>query len=116
MVAYYFYRDVNKRTYKCPLVVVASFGVRHSLGRLHTEIDTTDYMKPWKFRNEEGKFQFVMTPIYDVEYDFLETFRLSYSKPEQLELTFKTAHYYCLFFTKSFSSSAFFLASIFAYT
>lgn len=40
-------------------------GKAYKLGRLHTEIDTTDYMKPWKFRDEEGKFQFVMTPIYD---------------------------------------------------
>jgi len=40
-------------------------GKSYKLGRIHTEVDTTDYMKPWKFRDEDGKFEFVMTPIYD---------------------------------------------------
>lgn len=40
-------------------------GKAYKLGRLHTEVDTTDYMKPWKFRDDDGKFEFVMTPIYD---------------------------------------------------
>lgn len=35
------------------------------LGKLHTELDTKDYMKVWKFRDEENKFQMEMTPIYD---------------------------------------------------
>lgn len=40
-------------------------GRAYKLGHLITEVDTSDYFKPWKFRDEEGKFNFTLTPIYD---------------------------------------------------
>ncbi len=40
-------------------------GKAYKLGRLDVEVDITDYLKPWKFRDQEGKFDFVLTPIYD---------------------------------------------------
>ncbi len=40
-------------------------GKAYKLGKLHVERDEKDYMKPWKFRDEEGRFEFTMTPVYD---------------------------------------------------
>ena len=40
-------------------------GKAHKLGKLITEVDVNDYFKPWKFRDEEGKFEFTLTPVYD---------------------------------------------------
>ncbi len=40
-------------------------GKAYKLGKLVVERDTSDYMAPWKFRDESGIFAFVMTPIYD---------------------------------------------------
>ncbi len=40
-------------------------GTAHKLGNLITEVDVNDYFKPWRFRDEGGKFQFTLTPIYD---------------------------------------------------
>ena len=35
------------------------------LGKLDVEVDTNDYMKPWKFKDEDNKFNMEMTPVYD---------------------------------------------------
>lgn len=35
------------------------------LGRLKTEVDINDYFKPWKFEDEEERFKFTLTPVYD---------------------------------------------------
>ena len=40
-------------------------GRAYKLEHLITEVDTNDYFKPWKFRDEEGNFEFTLTPIYD---------------------------------------------------
>lgn len=44
----YFY---NKKAYK--------------VGKLLVKRDKTDYMKPWKLKDEEGKIRMIFTPIYD---------------------------------------------------
>ena len=40
-------------------------GKAYKLDTLEVERDTHDYMKPWHFRDKDGKFDFTMTPIYD---------------------------------------------------
>ncbi|MBN2879415.1 MAG: DUF2804 domain-containing protein [Clostridia bacterium] len=40
-------------------------GKAHKLGKLDVEVDTNDYFKPWKFKDEDGKFEFTLTPLYD---------------------------------------------------
>lgn len=40
-------------------------GKAYKLGKLIVERDENDYMKPWKFRDEGGMFDFTMTPVYD---------------------------------------------------
>lgn len=40
-------------------------GKATKLGKLDVEVDTSDYMNPWKFKDQEGQFEMVMTPIYD---------------------------------------------------
>ena len=40
-------------------------GKAHKLGNLIAEVDVNDYYKPWKFKDEDGKFEFTLTPVYD---------------------------------------------------
>lgn len=40
-------------------------GKAHKLGHLYVERNENDYMAPWKFKDKTGKFDFVMTPVYD---------------------------------------------------
>jgi len=40
-------------------------GGAHKLGRLRVERNPRDYMEPWRFADEEGRFDFTMTPFYD---------------------------------------------------
>lgn len=40
-------------------------GKAMKLGRIDYDIDTKDYMKPWSFKEENGRFEMVMTPLYD---------------------------------------------------
>lgn len=40
-------------------------GRAHKLGRLAVTRDETDYLKPWHFVDEDGRFDFVMSPFYD---------------------------------------------------
>ncbi|MEX1375885.1 MAG: DUF2804 domain-containing protein [Eubacteriales bacterium] len=40
-------------------------GKAYKLGNLITEVDVNDYFKPWKFKDEEGKFELTLSPIYD---------------------------------------------------
>ncbi len=40
-------------------------GKAYKLGRLKVERDEKDYMKPWRFIDEDGLFDFTMTPVYD---------------------------------------------------
>lgn len=40
-------------------------GKAYKLGYLTTEVDVNDYFKPWKFKDDEGNFEFTLTPVYD---------------------------------------------------
>jgi len=40
-------------------------GKAYKLGVLRAERDEREYMAPWHFCDEEGRFDFVMTPVYD---------------------------------------------------
>ncbi len=40
-------------------------GKAYKLDTLEVEVDTGDYMKPWRFKDRNGRFDFTMTPIYD---------------------------------------------------
>ncbi len=40
-------------------------GKAYKLDTLEVERDANDYMKPWHFRDKDGYFDFVMTPVYD---------------------------------------------------
>lgn len=37
----------------------------HKLGDLTFEFDSGDYMRPWRFRDEEGRFELDMQPLVD---------------------------------------------------
>jgi hypothetical protein len=40
-------------------------GKGHKLGEITFYIDRTDYMKPWKFTSNDGRFEMVMEPVLD---------------------------------------------------
>ena len=40
-------------------------GRAHKIGDLHLDVDTSDYMKPWAFTSDDGRFNLTMTPKYD---------------------------------------------------
>lgn len=40
-------------------------GKAYKLDTLEVERDEHDYMKPWHFKDNDGRFDFTMTPIYD---------------------------------------------------
>lgn len=40
-------------------------GKAYKLGQLQVERDETDYMRPWHFASDDGRFDFNMTPFYD---------------------------------------------------
>ena len=40
-------------------------GRAYKLGALRVERDARNYMAPWHLQDEDGKFDFVMTPVYD---------------------------------------------------
>lgn len=40
-------------------------GVGHKLGQLVVDRDQGDYLAPWRFSTEDGRFDLTMTPLYD---------------------------------------------------
>lgn len=40
-------------------------GRAHKIGQVFLEKDETDWMKPWVFSSDDGRFSFTMTPTYD---------------------------------------------------
>ena len=39
-------------------------GKYHKLGRVHFDLDT-EYMKPWRLYDDEGRLDLTLTPCYD---------------------------------------------------
>lgn len=40
-------------------------GKAHKIGRLAIELDDRDFLKPWRARSEDGRFDLVLTPLHD---------------------------------------------------
>jgi hypothetical protein len=40
-------------------------GKAYKLGVMQAELDENDYMRPWRFKTDDGLFDFTMTPVYD---------------------------------------------------
>ena len=40
-------------------------GVAHKIGKLAIELDDRDFMKPWRVKSEDGRFDLILTPTLD---------------------------------------------------
>ena len=40
-------------------------GRAHKLGRLFADVDQSNYMRPWRFYSDDGRFEMTMVPQYD---------------------------------------------------
>lgn len=45
-------------------------GIAHKIDRIHAEVNTANYMRPWHFCSSDGRFMMNFTPIFD---NFTET-------------------------------------------
>lgn len=44
-------------------------GVAHKLDQVRFDLDPSDFMKPWKFTSNDGRFEMTMTPLLDRQDD-----------------------------------------------
>jgi hypothetical protein len=44
-------------------------GIAHKLDQVRFELDPSDFMKPWRFTSNDGRFEMTMTPILDRQDD-----------------------------------------------
>ncbi len=51
--------------YACTENTLFYEGKAHKIGMVFLEKDETDYMKPWIFTSNDGRFEMTMTPMYD---------------------------------------------------